>query len=53
MTAGLDLMFQFVETFYSLENATYISTLIEHVRTTDPLDDPFARNETDGTPALR
>lgn len=48
VTSGFDMMLQFVETFYSLQNATYISRLIEHVRITDPNNDPFAVN-VDGT----
>ncbi|KAF2269138.1 class I glutamine amidotransferase-like protein [Lojkania enalia] len=46
ITAGLDLMFHFVETFYSKENATNYATLMEYERHTDPNWDPFARNET-------
>jgi transcriptional regulator GlxA family with amidase domain len=46
VTAGLDLMLHWVEHTYSLENATFIATLMEHQRITDPSFDPFARNET-------
>jgi transcriptional regulator GlxA family with amidase domain len=46
VTSGLDLMFQFVEKFYSPENATHITKMMEYVRNTDPNNDPFARNET-------
>lgn len=44
VTSGFDMLLQFVEKFYSLQNATYITNLIEHVRITDPNDDPFAVN---------
>jgi transcriptional regulator GlxA family with amidase domain len=46
VTAGLDLMFHFVETYYSAENATFIARLMEYERRRDPNDDPFGRNET-------
>lgn len=53
VTAGLDLMFHFVERFYSRENATYIAKLTEYVRNTDSTNDPFARNSTAGAALLR
>jgi transcriptional regulator GlxA family with amidase domain len=46
VTAGLDLMLHWVEKTYSPENATFITTVMEHQRITDSNFDPFARNET-------
>jgi transcriptional regulator GlxA family with amidase domain len=46
VTAGFDLMLHWVEQIYNKENATNIAKFIEHVRITDPSNDPFARNET-------
>lgn len=46
VTAGLDLMLHWVEQVYNAQNATQIARFIEHVRITDPSNDPFARNET-------
>ncbi|KAF2703135.1 class I glutamine amidotransferase-like protein [Pleomassaria siparia CBS 279.74] len=46
VSSGLDLMLHFVETYYSLENATFVSKMLEYVRHTDPNDDPFAYNGT-------
>ncbi|KAF2108328.1 class I glutamine amidotransferase-like protein [Lophiotrema nucula] len=46
VTAGLDLIFHFVETFYGKDNATSIAKLMEYERHTDPSWDPFARNDT-------
>jgi hypothetical protein len=47
----MDLMLHFVEMYYTLANATYISKMMEYVRHTDPNDDPFAYNST--VPVLR
>jgi transcriptional regulator GlxA family with amidase domain len=44
VTAGFDMMLQFVEKVYGIANATRISNVIEHVRITDPSNDPFAVN---------
>ncbi|KAK7189005.1 class I glutamine amidotransferase-like protein [Paraphaeosphaeria sporulosa] len=44
VTSGFDMLLQFVEKKYSLQNATYMANLIEHVRITDPSNDPFAVN---------
>jgi transcriptional regulator GlxA family with amidase domain len=49
VSSGMDLMLHFVETYYTLANATYISKMMEYVRHTDANDDPFAYN---GTVAL-
>ncbi|KAF2477697.1 class I glutamine amidotransferase-like protein [Lindgomyces ingoldianus] len=53
VTAGLDLMLSFVETYYGKENATFIAKLMEYERHTDPSWDPFARNETTATAGSR
>lgn len=45
VVAGLDLMLHWVEKTYSAENATWITTIMEHQRITDPNFDPFARKE--------
>ncbi|KAF2001467.1 DJ-1/PfpI family protein [Amniculicola lignicola CBS 123094] len=46
VTAGLDLMLHFVETFYSKGDAEFVAKLTEYERHTDPSWDPFGRNET-------
>jgi transcriptional regulator GlxA family with amidase domain len=51
VTSGIDLMFHFVERYYSEEVAAHIVDVIEYVRNTDKDNDPFARNETEVVPA--
>jgi transcriptional regulator GlxA family with amidase domain len=46
VTSGIDMMLHWVEEMYNDQNATRIARTIEHVRITDPNNDPFARNET-------
>ncbi|KAM3566164.1 hypothetical protein ARSEF4850_000832 [Beauveria asiatica] len=40
--SGVDLIFDFIDTFYEKEVADRIQGAIEHKRTFDPCDDPFA-----------
>ncbi|KAJ6786984.1 hypothetical protein PWT90_04117 [Aphanocladium album] len=41
VTAGIDLMFAFIEKFYGKDIAQRIQAVTEHKRTFDPCDDPF------------
>lgn len=42
VTAGIDLIFAFIEQMYGQELAHKIQGITEHKRTLDPCDDPFA-----------
>ena len=42
MTAGLDLIFAFIEEFYGIQTAEDLLGTIEYKRSADICDDPFA-----------
>lgn len=42
VTSGIDMIFEFMETFYGPETTQLIQGAIEHKRTLDPCDDPFS-----------
>jgi transcriptional regulator GlxA family with amidase domain len=46
VTAGMYLMYHFIEHAYGAGNATEVERNLEYVRNKDPNNDPFYRNET-------